>query len=156
MSLILWWMDPAIVNWCQLLLESFHRWTNRDLVERAGSRESQAHALFAASFVVVSHGAEPDPILNYANRAALHLWETEWEQFQGTPSRLTAEPVNQAERERMLVQTRMRGWINDYRGVRISMTGRRFLVDDAVVWNVCDQNGHVRGQAATFARWTFL
>ncbi|MEZ6067919.1 MAG: MEKHLA domain-containing protein [Planctomycetaceae bacterium] len=36
-----------------------------------------AEALFEAPFVVVAHGTEADPILDYANRQALELWETD-------------------------------------------------------------------------------
>ncbi|MBD0316702.1 MAG: MEKHLA domain-containing protein [Nitrospiraceae bacterium] len=151
-----WWMAPAMVGWCQVLLNSYHRWANRDLVERAGSPEAQAHRLFTAPFVVVSHGIETDPILNYGNRAALDLWEASWEQFRTIPSRLTAEPGNRLERERMLALASERGFIEDYRGVRISRNGRRFLVEHALVWNVIDGR-HIRlGQAATFSYWTFL
>jgi len=105
---------------------------------------------------VVSHGTEADPILNYGNQTALDLWEMTWEQLIRTPSRLTAEPVNRAEREWMLEQARTRGFIDTYRGVRISGTGRRFLVENALIWNVLEA-GHERiGQAATFSRWTWL
>lgn len=38
-----------------------------------------ARRLFEAPFVVVSHNAAADPILTYGNRAALPLWETNWE-----------------------------------------------------------------------------
>lgn len=145
-----------MVQWVQLLLDSFHRWTGRELIARTGSPEDQAAALFAAPFVVVSHGAEEDPMLNYGNRVALDLWELDWESFTKTPSRLTAEPVNRSERERMLAQAASRGFIDDYRGVRISSTGRRFLVEKAMVWNVVDEAGKKLGQAATFSRWSFL
>jgi hypothetical protein len=150
------WKEPAMVQWVQLLLDSHRRWTGRELITRGGSPEDQAAELFAAPFVVASHGTETDPILNYGNRMALELWELTWEQFTGTPSRLTAEPVNRTERERMLTQAAERGFINDYRGVRISSTGKRFLVEDALVWNVVDETGRNVGQAATFARWNFL
>jgi hypothetical protein len=56
----------------------------------------------------------------------------------------------------MLAQAAARGFIDDYRGVRISSTSRRFLVEDALVWNVVDAAGKKLGQAATFARWKFL
>ena len=125
-------------------------------MERTGSAEAQARALFAAPFVLVSHGTEEDPVLNYGNRMALQLWEMTWEQLTRTPSRVTAESVNQAERERMLARVAARGFIDDYRGVRISNTGRRFLVEDAIVWNVVDAKNKKRGQAATFSRWSFL
>ncbi len=150
------WKELRPVQWVQFLLDSCRRWTGRELIARHGSPEDQAAALFAAPFVVVSHGTEADPILNYGNRIALELWELSWEQFTTTPSRLTAEPVNRAERERMLVQAAARGFIDDYRGVRVSSTGRRFLVEDALVWNVVDGAGQNLGQAATFARWKFL
>jgi len=151
-----WWENPDKIAWVQLLLNSFHRWTSRQLIERSGTVEEQAERLFVAPFVAVSHGAEPDPILNYGNRMALELWEMDWAAFSLTPSRLTAEPENRVERERMLAQAAAQGFIDDYRGVRISRTGRRFLVEQALVWNVVDADGRKQGQAATFARWTFL
>ncbi|MDQ6733057.1 MAG: MEKHLA domain-containing protein, partial [Nitrospirota bacterium] len=42
------------------------------------------------------------------------------------------------------------------RGVRISKTGRRFLVEQALVWNVLDVDGKMVGQAATFSQWKRL
>ena len=150
------WAHPLVIVWTQYLLDSFHHWTGRELLDRSGSFEDQAHALFDAPFVVVSHGAEPDPILNYGNHAALELWEMTWEQFTQTPSRHTAEPLNQEERAAMLRIAGRQGYSEGYRGVRISSTGRRFLVEDATVWNVLDPSGHPVGQAATFVRWSIL
>lgn len=150
------WNQPTVIAWCQWLLDSFRYWTGHELIERVGNPEYQARALFVAAFAVASHGVEEDPILNYGNRVVLDLWEMTWEQLTETPSRLTAEPMNRAEREWMLEQARSRGYIENYRGVRISSTGRRFLVENAVVWNVIDAEHRRVGQAATFARWTFL
>jgi hypothetical protein len=48
------------------------------------------------------------------------------------------------------------GYIDDYRGVRISRTGRRFLIDTATVWTVLDERGAPYGQAATFSAWKYL
>jgi hypothetical protein len=150
------WTNPAIMEWSQLLLNSFRHWIGRELFERVGDQDYQAHALFQSPVVVVSHGIEEDPLLNYGNQAALELWELTWEQLVKTPSRLTAEPVNRAEREWMLEQARIRGYLDTYRGVRISSTGRRFLVENAVVWNVVDAGGQRVGQAAAFSQWTWL
>ena len=150
------WMEPAIARWTQRLLDSYRHWIGKDLIERYGEPESEARALFESPLVVVSHGMEADPILNYGNQTALNLWEMTWERLIKTPSRLTAEPVNRAEREWMLEQARAQGFIDTYRGVRITGTGRRFLVENAVIWNVLDA-GHERiGQAATFSHWTWL
>ncbi len=119
----------AIIQWTQRLLDSYRHWIGRELFERVGEPDYQAHALFQSPIIVVSHGMEDDPMLNYGNQAALELWELTWEQLVKTPSRLTAEPVNRAEREWMLEQVRTRGYLDTYRGVRISSTGRRFLVE---------------------------
>ncbi|HEX7765528.1 MAG TPA: MEKHLA domain-containing protein [Nitrospira sp.] len=144
------------VTWSQFLLDSFRRWTGRDLLIRTGSPEEQAQALFAAPFVVVSHDTQADPILNYGNQQALDLWDLSWAQLTSTPSRLTAEPMNRDERARMLAVAEKQGYYSGYRGIRISSTGKRFLVEDATVWNVIDGQGIRVGQAATFARWTMM
>jgi len=150
------WMDPLVVQWSQWLLDSYRQWIGRELMDRVGALAFQSHALFDLPAVVVSHGMEPDPILNYGNRTALELWGMAWEQLVKTPSRLTAEPVERAEREAMLEQARVRGYVESYRGVRISGTGRRFLVDNALIWNVVNSSGQQIGQAATFSRWAWL
>ena len=119
------WNHPSVIAWSTLLLDSFRRWTGRELIGRIGSPEADAAALFDASIVVVSHGTEPDPILNYGNRRALELWEFSWEHLTQTPSRLTAEPMNRNERARMLAAAEAQGYWSGYRGVRISSTGKR-------------------------------
>jgi hypothetical protein len=79
-----------------------------------------------------------------------------WEEFTRTPSRLTAEPVHRDERSRLLAQTHQHGYVDNYSGIRISKTGRRFRIEQAIVWNLTDPTGNHRGQAATFSRWTLL
>lgn len=150
------WSDLAVIRWNQLLFNSFRHWLGRELMERTGGAEQQAKSLYHAPFVVVSHGMEGDPILNYGNKIALDLWDLDWERFTKTPSRLTAEPIDQAERARMLARAQEHGFIDDYQGVRITGTGRRFLVQQAIIWNVVGSEGEQLGQAATFSRWTFL
>ncbi len=142
--------------WIRWLLDSHALWLKRDLIERNGDIEAQSRTLFFAPFVVVSHVDSDDPILNYGNRQALDLWEMTWAEFTATPSRLTAESMNRDDRARMLRQAAAHGYVTDYQGVRISRTGRRFLVESATVWNVVDEHRRQRGQAATFSRWRYL
>ena len=144
------------LTWIRWLLDSYAFWLKRELIDRSGDIEAQSERLFFAPFVLVSHAESEDPILNYGNRRALDLWEMTWAEFTRTPSRLTAEPMNRHERARMLQRTAVHGFTTDYRGVRVSRTGRRFLVERATVWNVVDGRGTKRGQAATFSRWTPL
>ena len=115
-----------------------------------------ARQLFHAPFAVVSHDTAGDPVFNYANLKALELFELSWENFTRLPSRLSAEPVNQAERERLLAEVTEKGYIDHYEGVRVSSTGKRFLIRNAVVWNLLDKQQRYKGQAAWFDQWTFL
>lgn len=145
--------DLHLIKHVERLLKSYLLWTGRQLLPQ----EPQEHCrnLFFQPFVVLSHGTQDDPVLNYGNQAALDLWEMTWEEFTSTPSRLTAEPVNRVDRERLLEQVRLNGYIDTYRGVRISGGGRRFLIEKGTVWNIVDENEYA-GQAATFSRWTYL
>ena len=147
------WDRPDLVEHGQLLLDSFARLLGRELISRDGPPATQAQRLFESPFVVVSHGTEADPVLNYANATALTLWEMDWASFVQTPSRLTAEPMHRDERARLLERTRRDGFVDDYQGIRISRTGRRFRIEQAIVWNLTDAAGQLRGQAATFHEW---
>lgn len=150
------WLQPGWIEHTQILLDSHHRWTGRELVARNGSPFDQALALYLAPFVVVSHGTQPDPILNYGNKTALELWEMSVETLLQTPSRLTAEPMQRDERAGLLKRTSRNGYVDDYEGIRISSTGRRFRIDQATVWNLLDATGQPVGQAATFSEWQLL
>jgi len=155
------WKEPAELNdylegHVRRLLDSFRHWTGTDLVQQEQSPREQARALFYAPFVVLSHDSGSDPLLNYANEAGLHLFELTWEELIALPSRLTAEPLHRDQRARFLGRVTQHGYIEDYTGVRISWSGRRFLIERATVWNVRDEQGAPYGQAATFSRWRFL
>lgn len=136
-----------------LIAESFHRLTGRRLTETAGDVNM---ALWTAPRVIVAHGAEADPVFFYGNRLALELFEQSAEAFSRMPSRLSAEPALREERARLLDRVARNGFIDDYGGVRISATGRRFRIEQAVVWNLIDGEGAVHGQACTFDRWVRL
>lgn len=155
------WDEPGELNryleaHVARLLESYRHWTGKSLLQPDRSGEEQARRLYHAPFVVLSHNTASDPILNYANRAGLNLFEVTWAELTGLPSRLTAEPLHQQERASLLARVTQTGYIDDYRGVRISKTGRRFLIERATVWNLFDQSGAPYGQAATFSEWKLL
>lgn len=138
------------------LARSFKRWTGQDLLPGNYPAEEFAEKLFDAPFVVVSHGTQTDPVLNYGNRAALSLWEMSWNEFTRTPSRLTAEAPNRQERARLLQSVASKGFMDNYSGIRISKNGRRFEISRAIVWNLISETGEPCGQAATFSEWKFL
>ena len=166
------WQTQNIIAHTQTLARSLKYFTGRDLLTAVGvqsrdlrdcsggtlKRELQhaAEQIFHAPFILVSHGTEADPILNYGNAAALALWEMSWAELTSTPSRLTAEAPNREERARLLATVTARGFIDDYSGIRISKSGRRFKISRATVWNLISENGQPCGQAAMFDRWEFL
>jgi hypothetical protein len=117
-----------------------------------GRAEGPFSGVICAGF----HGVEDDPVFNYANQTALELFEMSWEQFTILPSRHSAEPASREERARLLAQVSNHGYIDNYAGVRISSSGRRFLIEDAVVWNLIDDRGSYHGQAAVFDKWSYL
>jgi|ERR1035437_1295609 hypothetical protein len=150
------WNNPAIIAHTQTLARSLQHFTRRDLLPGNFSPVELAEKIFHAPFVLVSHGTETDPVLNYGNAAALALWEMSWAELTRTPSRLTAEAPNREERARLLAAVTARGFIDDYSGIRISKTGRRFRIAQATVWNLLAENSRPCGQAAMFSRWEFL
>jgi len=106
---------------------------------------------------LLSHGIQSDPIFRYANLAAQELWNMPWEIFIKTPSRLSAEPDAQEERERLLQRAQTQGYVDDYRGIRVTSDGRRFKIRNCILWNVLDKNGRDKiGQAATFSQWEWI
>lgn len=150
------WTRPEAILQSLRIQRSFHQWLGKELIPTCAEPLNAAAALFRAEKVVVSHGVEADPVLNYGNAKALELWEMTWEEFVQTPSRMTAEPVEQEERARLLGEVRIRGYTHGYAGVRVSRRGRRFRISGATVWNLVDDAGAPAGQAAAFDCWEFL
>jgi len=46
-----------------------------------------------------------------------------------------------------------KGFVTGYRGLRISRSGRRFWIQDGVVWQLMNEIGITLGQAAVFRSW---
>lgn len=148
--------NAYLVDHVERLRRSLRHWTGRDLVAPDLSSAEAARLVYEAPFVVLSHNTAADPVLTYGNRAAQALFELTWDQLTRMPSRLTAEAPDWEERARLLAQVAAHGYIDDYSGVRVSRTGRRFRIARATVWDLLDDAGRHCGQAATFAEWMDL
>jgi hypothetical protein len=145
--------DDVLCDHARLLRTSYRRLTGRNLIDPELDDREASRRLFKASFALLSHNAAPDPILTYGNRRVLELFELDWERLTRMPSRLTAEAPDREERARLLAQVTAHGFIDHYSGVRVSSSGRRFRIENAVVWNLIDQEGLYLGQAAAFSHW---
>ena len=139
-----------------LLLKSYKRWTGKELTSVKGEANQIVEGIINASFALVSHDTQADPVFNFGNRKALELFELDWQEFTRLHSRASAEPVNREERAALLERVTKNGYIDDYSGIRISSSGKRFEISDATVWNVVDDEGIYKGQAAFFDKWKFL
>lgn len=141
------YLEPETARRIALIASSFARLLGRPLVD---ARDDLVAALWRAPAAIVAHGTEPDPIFFFANRRALEIFESDVAQFTRMPSRLSAEEPLRGERQLLLERVSVRGFIDDYSGVRVTATGKRFRIDNAIVWNLVDSEGRPQGQAATF------
>ena len=133
-----------------LLTESYARLVGAPLVPPG----KDADWLYReAPFVVVAHGTDQDPKFIYANKAAQKCFKYSWEEFMSLPSRLSAEAPDRAERQSLLDEVARNGFSSGYRGLRVAKSGRRFIIEDGVVWELLDRDGMKHGQAATFLSW---
>jgi len=70
----------------------------------------------------------------------------------GMESKNTAEKPLQNGRELLLARVMQEGYIDNYSGVRIDSLGKRFMIKKAVVFNLINTEGEIRGQACVFRR----
>ncbi len=153
--------EPSEQNWyliehVNLLCHSFRHYLGRSLIDSTLDDIEVAKTIYNAPFIVVSHDTSSDPIFNYGNKAAQTLFEMTWEELTTLPSRKSAELPDREERTRLLATVAAQGFIENYAGVRISKQGKRFRIEQAIVWNLIDRHNHYAGQAATFSHWIDL
>ncbi|MEV6766406.1 MEKHLA domain-containing protein [Streptomyces sp. NPDC051105] len=143
-------------DFAHLLLSSHERLTGLPLCPPAfpDASESARWLYEFAPFGLLAHDAGPDPVFVYANTTAQKCFEYGWEEFVRLPSRLSAEPDAQGDRDAFVRSVTERGFASGYRGLRIAKSGRRFWIEDVTMWNLLDADGTCHGQAAVFPSWT--
>lgn len=134
----------------EYLCASYERYTGLPLLPSASDSHPMIEQLFDAPFALLSHDTRSDPVFNFGNRVALKHFEMSWEMLTQLPSRQSAEPINQEDRARLMAEVTEKGYIDNYSGIRISSTGKRFMINRAIVWNLYDDKGQYYGQAALF------
>jgi hypothetical protein len=135
----------------RLLAESYQRLTGKPLLPALPQdEEALREALWHATFAIVAHGTEADPIFFYGNQYALRRFGMDFEEFAQLPSRFSAEPIAQEAREHVLRKVAEQGYIDGYSGMRVAKGGYRFMITDCTIWNLVDIAGMHHGQAAIF------
>ena len=152
------WLSAEKQSLTTLILHSYERSFGRFIAaaHQLDAEQVQCQELFACGFPVLAHGMEMDPRLSYANAAALQLWETNWNELIGLPSRLTAPTSERSDRQSALTQALAIQAISGYSGIRISRRERRFMINNARVWSIRDNHEQMLGQAASFSDWWWV
>ncbi|AHF64910.1 hypothetical protein Syncc8109_2603 [Synechococcus sp. WH 8109] len=153
------WLTAEKQGLAAVLLQSHKQAFSRPLIASAQPGQPKqllCQNLFACGFPVLAHGTEQDPKLSYANAAALQLWETRWNELIGMHSRLTAPNSERGQRSKALGQAKRLEAVQNYRGIRISRKGRRFMINKARIWTLRNAEERVCGQAACFSDWWWL
>lgn len=131
-----------------LLATSYEQHVGKRLVPVPLAGQAAADWLYySAPFCVLAHNAENDPVFMYANQAAQQRFGYSWEEITRLPSRLSAGPQDREERQRFIDQVKRDGYSSGYSGVRVMKSGRRFLIQNATLWQLHDAQGHYQGQA---------
>ena len=139
----------------KLLSDSYERATARKLIElEAGSDVGKA--LFDAPFRPVV------PWYRRRSRVELRKWRGVkamgdvvggFYQHALSLNRRTNGTVAKGE---VLEDAKRQGYSDGYYGIRISGSGQRFEIRNVLLWNIIDERGTYRGQAAIFSEWLFL
>ena len=153
------WLNPDTQALANRLLISYQRAFAQPLLlcaSRGCLDRTAAQELFASSMAVLAHDHSADPLLTYANSTALRLWGHNWQTMVGMPSRLTAEEKERRERASALQQAHQWAGFRGYCGIRVNRKGRRFMIHNARIWPLWDENHEVCGQAAAFSNWWWI
>ena len=94
---------------------------------------------------IASH--DTNGFFNYLNKAALSLFKVTKDQVIGRSTTMTAPKSEQKQRNELLNQVNSFGFIDNYKGIRVTSDGELFQIEDATIWNVVDKNSHKMGQA---------
>lgn len=133
----------------RLLANSYRRLLSVALVPEGMSDTAGAAWLYeCAPFGLLAHGTQADPVFMYGNRRAQAIFGYDWDEITALPSRLSAQAPERGERQTFLDSVTREGFVKDYRGIRITKSGQRFWIERATVWQLIDDAGVLRGQAA--------
>lgn len=154
------WQETEVIMNNLLLVESYSRNVGRPLLEGDVDMADIAQALWDAPFVLLAHdlpeaGSQGQPVFSYANRAALDLFEAEWDDLVGQSSSISADADAQEDRSNALGKALEGGKAEDVTGWRRSLKSTRFQIKGATVFNISSPTGEVLGQGAKIGQWEF-
>jgi hypothetical protein len=137
------------------VVSAFARITGGDLIAEAGLDPAElGRSVWEGNFALLTH--DRNAILTYGNRFALDLWEMDWDTLVHTPSRETAPEEDRAARAAIMAEVERNGFTRSYAGRRVSRSGKLFLIENATVFTLIDEEGAGFGTGAFFQSVTRL
>jgi len=145
------------VDFFRLVTNSYRRLLGKSLVPAGMSDTEGATWLYAAApFGLLAHDTQTDPVFIYGNSRAQAIFGYDWNEITALRSRLSAQSPEREARQAFLDQVTRDGFVTGYRGIRIAKCGQRFWIENATVWQLFDDSGVLRGQAAMIPQVTAL
>jgi len=143
--------DKFIQKQSKLIIDCYKLTFGKNLIEvnEPLSACQLARQLFLCPLGILSHNiVNGDNIYNYANRAALHIFERTYKQQTNLPSSKSAvsSAVPQLDRNNLLAQCLFEGSA-DVNVSRLTGNGRTVHIKDGELFNLADERGVYRGQA---------
>jgi PAS domain-containing protein len=136
-----------------VLADSYAELVGRPFVTAGLRGAAAAEWLYQARFGLLAHDTSADPLFTYANRTAQERFGYTWDEFVGLPSRLSAIGDARDERHDLMDSVRRHGFADEYRGLRVTKSGRPFWIEDVTIWNLLGPGGLLIGQAALIRQW---
>ncbi|KAA6424741.1 MAG: hypothetical protein FRX49_05408 [Trebouxia sp. A1-2] len=158
------YLQTEVIMHNLMMVESYKRKVGKPIMDDAEIHEI-TKLLWEAPYGVISHDIEEDPDnpkYDYANKAALDLFQATWDELIGQPSSCTTEDVNQAsasqniaDRQKLLKQTQDEGTAAVHSYWRKGLKGRPVCISNGLLWNIEAPSGALIGQAIAIHEWEF-
>eukprot|EP00803_Ostreobium_quekettii_P003175 evm.model.scf_1105.2 EVM.evm.TU.scf_1105.2 scf_1105:11459-16932(+) len=152
------WKSTDSIMLLLLLVESYKRVVGEALMEDADI-SNIADDIWNAPFAILTHDRfVNDPVrFTYANKAALALFEAEWDELVGMVSTKAAaeEEVTQKQRNDLLQEAEEKGFVRGTDAPRVSLKGTKFSLQDFTLFNIESPAGKKMGQAVVFDKWVY-
>jgi len=153
------YLQTEVIMHNLMMVESYKRKVGKPIMDDAEIHEI-AKLIWEAPYGVISHDMEEDPAnpkYDYANKAALDLFQATWDELIGQPSSCTTEDVNQniADRQKLLKQTQDEGTAAVHSYWRKGLKGRSVCISNGLLWNIEAPSGVLIGQAIAIHEWEF-
>ncbi|EUJ31605.1 MEKHLA domain-containing protein [Listeria cornellensis] len=132
-----------------LVEQSYKHWTEEQLPTPLLEKKDRLRWLDEQSpYGLLVQNTNAEPFFIYANKQAQNIFGYNLEEFLSIPSRKSAPPQKQKDRNLMLENVAMNGISTNYYGTRIDKQGKLFEIEKGIIWKLINESGALIGTAA--------